>query len=374
MPSVPESAAPADPIAAVCHPDPYAHYAALRAAGPVHWLPNRQAWALVSAQAVSAALQLPAARVRPPAEPVPAFLAGTPAAGVYARLARMTDGAEHARRRAHTLALVQRLDAARLSAGAGAAFEAWAGPWHARRDGPSLDALVSALPVMSVLAALALPAGLHAGLWQATDDWVNGLSPLASSDRQQRAVVAMDDLLGLLARSGVTDADAAAAHVAVLMQPHDATAGLIGAGLLRLRADAVLRQAAESGRLDWARFAEEVLRHDPPIQNTRRTLAEDATVCGHALRAGDALLLVLASASRDLPPHQDPEAFRMDRETRSPWTLGAGPHQCPGGAAAVAIACAVWPRLWPGLAEARLGPPAWRRSVNARIPSFSAPP
>ena len=44
--------APTDPIAAVTHPDPYAHYAALRAEAALHWFTDRKLWALVSAPGV----------------------------------------------------------------------------------------------------------------------------------------------------------------------------------------------------------------------------------------------------------------------------------------------------------------------------------
>ena len=40
-----------------------------------------------------------------------------------------------------------------------------------------------------------------------------------------------------------------------------------------------------------------VVRDDPSIQNTRRFLAADAVIAGHAMRADDAVLVVLAYAS-----------------------------------------------------------------------------
>ena len=68
------------------------------------------------------------------------------------------------------------------------------------------------------------------------------------------------------------------------MQPHEATAGLIGAGILRLAAMRALCRAAADGTLDVEAFGAEVLRHDPPVQNTRRTLAGDVSLCARALR------------------------------------------------------------------------------------------
>ncbi|MGT2491238.1 hypothetical protein ACU4GD_13755 [Cupriavidus basilensis] len=72
-----------------------------------------------------------------------------------------------------------------------------------------------------------------------------------------------------------------------------------------------------------------VLREDPPVQNTRRFLAADARLYGADLKAGDAVLLVLAAASLD---------ERVPAESARPWTLGAGRHACPGDALAVSVA------------------------------------
>ncbi len=47
---------------------------------------------------------------------------------------------------------------------------------------------------------------------------------------------------------------------------------------LRLAQDAGLRNAVIAGALRWDHFGEEVLRHDPPIQNTRRVVA-DVNAC-----------------------------------------------------------------------------------------------
>lgn len=134
------------------------------------------------------------------------------------------------------------------------------------------------------------------------------------------------------------DAYDAAAYVALLMQPHEGTVGLIGAGLLRLAEDANLREASIVGKLPWERFGEEVLRYDPPIQNTRRTLAADATIEGKSMRSGDSILLVLASAARDPALHDAPDVFNVDRTPGTSSVLGDGAHACPGGSGALAIA------------------------------------
>jgi cytochrome P450 len=366
---------PVDPIAAVTHPDPYPFYAALRAEAGLHWFAERKVWAVVNRPLVSAAFNMEHAKVRPPNEPVPAFLEKTRAGAVFGRLARMSDGPAHVAQRERTMLLMRKLTGERVAAGAAECVEAVAKRWRERMDGESLDELIRALPVRSILAALRFAPQSCESVLAFIDAWVTGLSPLATDRQRAAAIDAMEGLLPLLEANGVQGLDDSAAHVAILMQPHEATAGLIGAGLLRLAKDAGLRSAALAGTLRWDHFGEEVLRHDPPIQNTRRVLAADVMFDDKLVHAGETVLLVLASAARDLPSDESPDEFRLTRSTRSPLPLGTGAHACPGGAGALAIAACAWRHIAgragsDGL-EALAQGVTWRPSVNARIPSFA---
>ena len=159
------------------------------------------------------------------------------------------------------------------------------------------------------------------------------------------------------------------------MQPREAPADLMGAGLLRLAADAKLCDAAVAGTLRWDHYGEEVLRHDPPVQNTRRVMAAHVRFEGRPVLAGQTVLLVLASAASDSSLHGAPDEFRLDRSRRSSLPLGAGVHACPGGPAALAVAECVWRHVTEydcvdGLKALARGV-TWRASVNARIPLFA---
>ncbi len=366
--------APTDPIAAVSHPDPYPYYAALRAESGLHWFADRKLWALVRAPLVTAAFNLAQAKVRPPGDPIPAFLEGTLAGDVFGRLARMTDGPPHSAARDLTMRLMRKLTGELVAAGSARVIDAVARPWREQRDAASLNEMIRALPVLSILAALGFAPPCAAAVLGFVDTWVAGLSPLSTDAQRAAAISAMEGLLPVLAANGVDDLNDLAAFVAVLMQPHEATAGLMGAGLLRLAADAKLRDAAVAGTLRWDHFGEEVMRHDPPIQNTRRVLAADVQFEGTPVLAGQTVLLVLASAARDASSHDAPDEFRLDRSRRSPLPLGAGVHACPGGPAALAVAECAWRHVTAfagadGL-EALARGVTWRTSVNARIPLF----
>lgn len=370
---------PRDPLAAVTHPDPYPYYAALRTATPLSWCAPIQAWVAADAATVEAVLTHPAARVRPPAEPVPAFMRGTPAGALFAALARMTDGAAHAAARARVIDGLSRLSPLRVGQAAAEALVPLAADWRVHRRDEALDAWIRRLPVMSLLMALGHPDTTRDALVDATEAWVGGLSPLADRPRQAAALDAAVHLSAAFAAEGVDTVEEAAARLAILMQPHEATAGLIAAGLSRLAQEATLRDAASGGRLDESAFAAEVLRHDPPIQNTRRVLAADLVLHGQAMRAGDTVLLLLASAARDPARCDRPDLLCLDRPAPADGPtglpLGAGHHACPGGALAAAIAAGAWRHV---LAHARADdwprwekPASWRPSLNARLACFA---
>lgn len=370
---------PSDPFAAVTHPDPYPYYAALRRDGSLHRDERLGLWVVVGAGAIEQALREPHARVRPPDEPVPRFLLGSRAGDVFAALARMNDGPRHSAQRARVEALLAPLGIDRWAEEAQATVRALAGAWSTHADVDALDHAVRWLPTWTVSALLGVPEPDRPAIasWAAT--WVAGLAPGADSSARGAAIDAMETLLDRLRTLGIgdVDVDSAAAHVALLMQAHDATAGLIGAGLLRLARDPQLRAAARSEGFDWNAFGAEVLRHDPPIQNTRRSLAADVRIEGRTVPAGDTLLLVLGAAGRDPARHPEPDAFRLDRQPSSCGLgLGAGAHRCPGGDRALALAIAAWRELTRSASDGALAALAervrWRPSSNARMPVFGS--
>ncbi len=167
--------------------------------------------------------------------------------------------------------------------------------------------------------------------------------------------------------------DVVANGIGFLSQACEATAGLIGNTLVALGREAPARVAGQPGGAPLRAIVAEVVRHDPPVQNTRRFLAGDAVVGGQAMKAGDAVLVVLAAANRD--PIANPEPARFDplRSARQAFTFGVGPHACPGEAVAMAIAEAgVEALLASGVRPERLVQRVtYRPSANTRVPVFA---
>ncbi|MEZ5830467.1 MAG: cytochrome P450 [Dongiaceae bacterium] len=382
---------PESVLEAAAHCDPYPYYAALLAYRPLYREHRLNLWVALGADAVTEILRNEHCRVRPPAEPVPAAIAGAPAGGIFKDLVRMNDGPHHVRAKEAVSGCIAAFDHARLVALArrGAAILAREAV-ETRRSG--LDEFIFTLPVLVIARMVGLPEKIAARCARLIGDFVRCLSPLSgpseiarSNDAAAALQAALRDELRSMRRGeiavqverlrslGIEDEDAALANLIGLMsQSYDATAGLIGNTLVALARDANLRRRVAGDDALLARLIEEVVRHDPPVHNTRRFVAQDCLVAGQAMKAGDQILVVLAAANRDPARYARPHVFDPDRADQDSFTFGAGRHACPGQMIATAIAAAgIQALMAHGLDIAALDRPIhYRRSVNSRIPMF----
>ncbi|MFF4695189.1 cytochrome P450 [Streptomyces chattanoogensis] len=356
---------PATPSTAATHPDPYPFYADLVAHRPFGHDSDSGLWVAAGASAVSAVLADPACRVRPPTEPVPCGILGTPAGEVFGELVRMTDGAPQMRRKQVLLAALRTITEERVVALA------------AEQAGSATDwtDLQFGVPVRVVAALLGLAGDIPGEAARLIGEFVRCIPASATAGDQAAAAAAatrLRDLLGPYVRAGSggltgelvrlaarddrpESAPLLANMIGLLSQTYDATAGLIGNTLLAL--------ARHGPPDDLPAFVAEVARHDAPIQNTRRFVATPTTIAGHEVPAGSAILLLLAAANRDPAANPDPHAFRPGRADPRVFTFGQGAHRCPGRAMAAAITL--------GVTATVTGTPShegYRPSPNARIP------
>jgi len=379
--------APADPVSAATHADPYPYYAELRAGPPLVWNETLRAWVASRADTIEALLLAHGAlRVRPAAEPVPRAILGSPAGEVFGHLVRMNDGTAH---QAHRPALQRALAGLELDA-------VYSDALQVARDVPAhplSDALFSK-PVRAVAHLLGFAGEALPQVDRWMRDFVACLSPLSSAGQLQAASVAAGELMGRfeiltagtpprhgsLLAGVVAESDASAPLtrsllanlVGLLSQTCDATAGLLGNSLIALMREPSLREAART-RDGLRAVVEETARHDPSVQNTRRFCVEPLTIAGTKIAAGDAVLLVLAAANRDSAFNPDPDRFMLSRARRRMLGFGHGVHACPGQALACTLAAAGLEALLdraPDLDAMRERGWSYRPSANARIPVF----
>ncbi|GLV87136.1 cytochrome P450 [Streptomyces lavendulae subsp. lavendulae] len=386
------------PVEAVRLPDPYPFYARLVAERPFAFDEALGAWVAADAAAVRAVLGSGVLRVRPVAEPVPAGLAGTAAGEVFGQLVRMTDGAATARLKGAVAGALARADTA------------YAGELAARFTREALagggevpyEELMFGVPARVVAVLAGLTGGADREAARAIADFVRCIPATAGPEDREAAAVAavrLRELLGPVLDSAAAAGPEAAAGSAAgiregygsgrahallaelvraadreglvdlgpllsnaigfLSQTYDATAGLIGNTLVALARGA---DAPDTGAL-----VREVVRHDAPIQNTRRFAAGAFTHAGSTVEPGQQLLVVLAAANRDPAVNPDPHTLHPGRVNPVIFTFGAAAHRCPGEPLAVALATAVVTELrtagWSTTAT-----PAYRPLANARIP------
>src|SRR5260370_5559654 len=246
------SGSPADPIAAVTHPDPYPYYRALVARAPLYRDETLSLWVAASAHAVTAALTSPVGGVRAAAERVPAALVASPAADVFGRLARMTDGPGHATMKRAVSATLDSVDAPRALGHA----DRWARSLSVEIDPRSsparVDEFALALSAHVIGSLLALPDEALPTAERCVRQYTGGVSPGADAAHVERGKAAAGHLIemvrslstapasgetaGLLgvlhretSRAGCRDAPAGVADCIRFMTPgHQATAGPVG--------------------------------------------------------------------------------------------------------------------------------------------------
>ena len=384
---------PADAVAAATHSDPYPYYARLVAERPMHRDDRLGAWVAASATAVTEVLTSSICRVRPPAEPVPRAIDGSPAGEIFRHLVRMNDGAMHCPFKRAIVGTLGSLDSARLDAVAVERSATLAERLAPEAGGENLRRFMFPLPVHVVATLLGVPSGRIDEVAAWVEPVVTSFTPIATAEDIEQGKVAAAHLLALFAdmlaasprsllgvlaaearRAGIdADATIVANGVGFLTQTYEATAGLVGNALVTLAAQESARKAVLADPDLIPSAVLEVLRYDPPTQSTRRFLAEDGVIAGQAMRAGDTIVVLLGAAARDPALNPDPDRFDLHRADRRILNFGAGPHACPADRLAPRIAGHALAALLPRIDFARLtGRVRYRRSAALRIPLFDA--
>lgn len=224
-----------------------------------------------------------------------------------------------------------------------------------------VDAAVAAGAPTDVLAAVASPLphtvvcelfGIPEADRTQVKEWFRGLGRISEDiDRAVEVVDAFEEyLMRLVARrrtdpgddlisalvtaqargDGLTDHELLSTCFMLITAGDETTTNLIGNGLLALlrHPDQLARLRADPGLLRPA--VDELVRYDSPTQAIVRVVAEDVTIGGHTLPAGDLVYLVLAAASRDPDRYTDPDRVDLTRPADRHPGFGHGPHFCLG--------------------------------------------
>lgn len=372
------------PFEAVTHADPYDYYARLRRHSELVFDADLGLWIASGASVVEAILEHPDCLVRPLHEPIPAAIAQGAAGDIVGRLMRMNEGAQHRCPRMVIEPALGSLGTENLAGIVAQVVETLDDPvgnpneWMFR------------LPVSVIATLIGFAPSQLQEVAQLTWEFVTCLSPLSDEAQLSEAhcgaarlrqmfqvLLSNDDKgSGVLERlydeyqaSAWKDDEALIANlIGLLSQTCEATAGLIGNTLIALQRNPDL-QATPMRVAEWVA---EVARHDSPVQNTRRFVAQRFTIGGSVLEAGDTVLLLLAAANRDPAVNPDPDSFLLKRTQRRTFSFGAGRHQCPGQPLALAIASEVISAFLHRRPDLSALAYRWDYlpSLNGRIPRF----
>lgn len=136
-------------------------------------------------------------------------------------------------------------------------------------------------------------------------------------------------------------------------EPRDAIAGAAWALLSHPGELALI----EDGTATWMQAFEEYARWMSPIGMSPRRIARDHAIDGIALKRDDRMFLMFGSANRDETVFEEPDTFRINRDTSQAIAFGAGPHFCAGAWASRALIAEVaLPKLFARLKNLRLDP------------------
>jgi cytochrome P450/NADPH-cytochrome P450 reductase len=149
----------------------------------------------------------------------------------------------------------------------------------------------------------------------------------------------------------------------LMIAGNETTRNLIAGGLTLLDAHPDQRERLLSDLTLLPGAVEEMLRFSPPVIQFRRTATRDTSLAGQAIKQGEKVVIVYASANRDEDVFDEPDRFDIARDLNRHLSFGDGTHFCLGANLARLEARVLFTELLTRLPDIRLaGPPERMRS------------
>jgi cytochrome P450 len=321
--------------------NPYPHYAAMRAAAPVHFDEFRRSWMLLRYQDVDRALR--------DASRFSAEQGGTPNSML------VSDPPQHTRLRglvskAFTPSTVRRLRP-RIEAIVDDLLDA-----AAQRE--TIDAIAEyayPLPITVIAELLGVDAEDRFFFRAESQKIALAIGPSADPYASARAgegrgkllayfddliarrrIAPRDDLVSAMIQAEergdlLSHSELLAMLLLLLVGGHETTVNLIGNGLLALLRNPEQLELLRTEAGFERQAVDELLRYDSPVQYTGRVATEDIEMGGKQIRAGERVRMVLASGNRDPEAFEIPDRLDLTRDPDLPHlSFGMGVHYCLG--------------------------------------------
>jgi cytochrome P450 len=322
-PSLAQALDLADPTVSL---NPFPHYQALAAAGPVHFLERHGYWIVLSYDGVKQALSQPD------------HFSNAPYAEIDLNLLS-------ADRPAHTG--VRRVITQRFS---GQAINVW---------GESAARLARAPPRerFDVVGDYGLRISRGVAQQMIGFDTQDVDRIVAAGEGQQplsHLIAALDSaapratMFGTLRRElagSLDDAQIASLIRLLWLAATTTTERVISRAVLRLLQHPDLRQRIEADPILLGPFIEEVMRLHPPEHMLPRLTLAGATLEGVSIPSGQLVQLCVSAANRDPSRFEAPNSLSLDRPPTRHFAFGSGIHNCVGAALARQVVAAAVGRL-----------------------------
>jgi cytochrome P450 len=148
-----------------------------------------------------------------------------------------------------------------------------------------------------------------------------------------------EDLASAIANARIdgeplSDIDTVSYYLIVATAGHDTTSATISGGLHALVENPDQRERLRDNLELMPLATEEMIRWVTPVKEFMRTAAEDTTVRGVPIAAGESVLLSYVSANRDEDVFENPFRFDVGRDPNKHLAFGYGVHFCLGAALA----------------------------------------
>jgi cytochrome P450 len=373
--------------------NPYPTYAALRAAGPLHWSEEffGGAWLLTRHADIEAALRDPRLSARRTggwvndAQTERGELARFQR--LFSRALLFLDPPEHHRVRGLMQAAFRPEAVARLRPRIVQIVDALLDAIDPALPFDAMARIARPLPLQVIALVLGIDPEDRADLLRWLDDlatFIGAPQPTRSlALRAQDSVLAMTDFFqqqlcrprrilpgGLLdalrqarAQNALKDdAELLAQCAMLLFAGHETTRNLLGNGLYALLSHPDQWQLLRDDPSRVTGAVRELLRYDSPVQYTGRRVTTALTLHGQRLDRGDLVLLLIGSGNRDPARHVHPDRLDILRPNPGALAFGAGIHACLGAALTRLETEVALLRLlarWPSLRLERDAAPRW---------------
>ena len=189
-------------------------------------------------------------------------------------------------------------------------------------------------------AAPSIDLGLSWRMFRETESALREFETWLDSHIQRKRARPGDDLLSQLVSvrddgEKLSDPELKSTAALVLGAGFETTVNLISNGVALLAENPEQRRSAVQNPERWGNVVEEVLRFDPPVLMTGRTVTRETKIAGTVLPPGTMVTTLLAGANRDPEVVTDPEHFDISRyDADEHVSFSSGRHYCLGAALA----------------------------------------